>query len=59
MNEDEIYAISEANAQSIFEQLPEDQLEALDDDARQDLLVALQDAITDTLRNAFTATSAT
>lgn len=58
MNEDEIYAITDAAGQSVLESIPEDQLERLGEDDRGQLLVDLQDALTDVLKRTLGKTEA-
>lgn len=58
MNEDEIYAITDAAGQSVLESIPEEQLERLDEDERGQLLVDLQDALTDVLKRTLGKTDA-
>lgn len=50
MDDDEIYEITDGAGQSVFESIPEEHLDKLDEDARGQLLVDLQDALTEVLR---------
>ena len=58
MDEDQIYAITDAAGQSVYEKIPQDRLDLLDEDARGQLLVDLQDALTDVLKKAFEGVTA-
>lgn len=58
MDEDQIYAITDAAGQGVYEKIPQDKLDLLDEDARGQLLVDLQDALTDVLKKAFEGTTA-
>ena len=50
MDDDQIYAITDEAGQRVFDEIPEEHLAKLDEDARGQLLVDLQDALTDVLR---------
>lgn len=52
MEDDEIYEITDPAGQSVIEKIPEEFLNRLDEDQRGQLLVDLQDALTDVLRKA-------
>jgi hypothetical protein len=53
MDEDMIFEITDAAGQRVFESIPQEHIDNLDEDDRAQLLVDLQDALTDVLKKAF------
>lgn len=52
MEDDEIYDITDAAGQRVYESIPEEHLDTLDEDEQGQLLVDLQDALTDVIKKA-------
>lgn len=50
MNEDEIYDIADAAAQSVLDRTPDRHLSRLDEEEREQLMIDLQNALADVLR---------
>jgi hypothetical protein len=57
MDDDEIHAIADDAGTRIFENIPDEYLTTLDEDEQAQLLVDLQDALTEVIRKALGKTA--